>query len=260
MVAILSSTEHPFYSFPLPLVVWSWKQIGVDCKVFIPEDFGPKLSLAMLNCESTCDFFCFQCEKEKEATYAQVSRLFGCAIKGMDSEETLITGDSDLAPFQSDYFKNLENGCWNIVGADLIEEEMQQFPMCFVSGIAADWDEIFNPEGKTYQELLDEHVGSIECENFKGNQWSLDQHLAHKFLSPEKIIHHPRAALPNRWATRRADRDGWHFNPNEIIDSHLPRPLTEQDNWDKVMKLFTDIYPAADISWMEAYRQEYLSL
>lgn len=264
MTAILSATEHDFYAMPLPLVVWSWKQLGIDCKVFIPEDFGPKLSLAMLYCEADTDFYTFQCEKEKEATYAQVSRLFGGFLPDIKSDDDLITGDADLAVFSS-FFKQLENGCINVVGSDLLEDSMKQYPMCFVSMPAFDWIGTMDTTEfgfDSYQEALDFYLKPLQSNNPRGDFWSYDQWLIYKNLQErnEKIIHHPRAALPNRWATRRADRDGWNFVPNEIIDAHLPRPLTEQDNWDKVMKLFTDIYPDADKTWMWEYREKYLLL
>jgi len=262
MIAILSATEHDFYAMPLPLVVWSWKMIGVDCKVFIPADYGPKLSLAMTYCEPETDFYPFTCDKEKEATYAQVSRLFGWMTPGVDAPTFLITGDADLAVFNHEYFKQIDRKKINVIGADLLEESMQQYPMCFIAMPANDWATVTlnYSEKNSYQGFLDDLVGSIECENFRGNQWSLDQHLAYKWLQGHDIVHHPRAALPNRWASRRADRDGWYFDPAEIIDAHLPRPLTDADNFSKTIDLFHAIYPQADLEWMWEYREKYLSL
>lgn len=270
MIAILSATEHDFYAGPLPFVVWAWKQLGIDAHVFIPEDYGPKLSLAMTYCEPDTEFHTFKCEKHKEATYAQVSRLFGAKIPELFTDNaTLVTGDADLAPFNVNYFRDMNDGDMHVVGADLLEDSMKQYPMCFLVGDVENWYCAYplDVEGLTYQQCLDKYVGELEsdAESFRGNFWARDQWLAYQwFNNPNRIlpiIHHDRAALPNRWASKRADRDGWaNFDPNNLIDAHLGRPIMREDNFTNMISLFDTVYPNVDKAWMEAYRQEYLSL
>ena len=59
-----------------------------------------------------------------------------------------------------------------------------------------------------------------------------------------EVIKHNRSDGTNCFAKQRADRDSWqYFNPYDIIDAHLPRPLTNEDNMNKVYELFKIKYP-----------------
>lgn len=261
MIAILSATENDFYSFPLPLVVYSWNKIGVNCITFIPnEELSAKMQLVMKYCGDQNKFFGFDAPDYKQATYAQTSRLFGCCLD-LPEDEILITGDSDLAVF-GDYFKQLESGQIHLVGVDLVPPE--QYAMCFATASVKTWREImWVTPGTSYQKYLDEHLGPIECEHFSGNQWCFDQSLLYRQITRGNwpIVKHERARHPHAFATRRADRDGW---PNtispDLIDAHLPRPGHTDENWGKIFNLFRTMYPNEDLRWMEDYRNQYIKL
>jgi hypothetical protein len=252
MIAVLSATEHDFYAMPLPFVVYSWWKIGIRCIVFVPSGDNPKLDLAIKYCVANADFYEFNAEEKRIPTFSQVSRLFGAAIP-------MITGDSDLAVF-GDYFKQLDDGGIHVVGSDLTPSE--QYPMCFIAMPVHEWINVMEIK-KGYQEHIADIVNPIEGENVRGTNWCLDQFLIRRHLdiSGKNVILHKRSDGTNQFAKNRADRDSWqNFNPYDIIDAHLPRPLTDTENFGKVYDLFKIKFPEDDLEWMINYRNEYLLL
>lgn len=261
MIAVLSATEHDFYAMPLPFVVYSWAHIGVPCIVFVPSGGNLKLELAKKYCGSYASFFEFECEEKRIPTFSQVSRLFGAATSLVedDKDTVLITGDSDLCVF-SDYFKGLEDGQIHVVGYDLTPSE--QYPMCFIAMPVHEWINVMEIN-KGYQEHIEELINPIEGTNIRGEQWSYDQWFIKKKLdlSGKKINLHKRSDGTNQFAQLRADRDSWgNFNPHNIIDAHLPRPLTNEENFNKVLELFKIKFPNDNLQWMTYYYNEYKQL
>tara|TARA_R110000868_G_scaffold93096_1_gene257892 strand:+ start:408 stop:1178 length:771 start_codon:yes stop_codon:yes gene_type:complete len=256
MIAVLSATEHDYYAMPLPFVVYSWNKIGIDCIVFVPSGDNPKIKLAQKYCNNT-PFHEFVCEEKRIPTYSQVSRLFG-ACTSIDDNEIYITGDSDLAVF-SNYYERLNDGDVHVVGADLTPKD--QYPMCFISMPSKKWKKVLGID-KGYQEHIAELIDPIQGLNIRGEQWCYDQWYIKKKLdeSGHKIVLHNRSNGQNQFATKRADRDGWHFDVFDIIDAHLPRPLTNEENFNKVYDLFKTKYPTDNLDWMIEYRNEYLKL
>lgn len=256
MIAVLSATEHDYYAMPLPLVVYSWNKIGVKCIVFIPSGHNPKIELAKKYCNGNT-FYEFDCEEKRIATYSQVSRLFGACTSNQD-DEIYITGDSDLAVF-GNYYDELNDGNIHVVGADLTPRD--QYPMCFICMPSNKWKKILNIS-KGYQEHISELIDPIEGINIRGEQWCYDQWYIKKMIdtSGEKIMIHNRSNGINQVATKRADRDGWYFDPHDIIDAHLPRPLTDNSNFYKVYDLFKIKYPNDNLGWIVEYRNQYLKL
>ncbi len=261
MIAVLSATEHDFYAMPLPFVVYSWNKIGVKCIVFIPKGDNPKIELAKKYCGTGAVFFEFNCEEKRIPTYSQVVRLFAAAIPILDINDMLITGDSDLCVF--DGLHDLLNGMehMEVIGADLTPKD--QYPICFVKMSVYQWRNILGIN-KTYQEHVSELIDPIEGLNIRGEQWCFDQwYIRKKVVESEmefEVNYVNRSNGQNQFATRRADRDGWHFDPIGLVDAHLPRPLTDQSNFDKVYNLFKIKYPNVDLQWMINYRNEYLKI
>lgn len=258
MIAILSATEHDYYAMPLPFVTFSWLKIGVHSLVFIPEGDNPKLDLSIKYAKGLSFVQKFECEEKRIPTYSQVIRNFGAAIAWNNENQILITGDSDMAVF-SDYFSQFNDGHIHIVGADLTPKD--QYPMCFAAMSVKQWREVMGIH-KGYQEHVAELIDPIEGDNIRGTQWSYDQWYLKKRLDEYggEIRIHSRAKSGTQWADKRADRDGWHFNPMDIIDAHLPRPLTDDNNFQKVFDLFQYKYPEDDLTWMKEYQQQYKAL
>lgn len=259
MFAVLSATEDDFYAMPLPFAVYSWRKLGFLPIVFVPSGDTPKIDLAKKYCKA--HFITFDCADHKKPTYSQVIRLFGGSVQqawGMGNN-VMITSDSDMVVF-SGFFKSLNDGEIHVVGNDLTSDD--QYPMCFCAMPVIMWNKVMNVGTKSAQECVSEIIEPIKSINLRGDAWSMDQWLLKKKLQlyKDKIVFHPRSNGQNQFATKRADRDGWHFDAFDLIDAHLPRPLTDEANFEKVINLFTIKYPEDDLSWMHSFRNEYLKL
>lgn len=269
MKAILSCTADDLYSFNLPFAVYSWYMLGIDCVVFVPIDEYNgtdgeilRLGFAMGWCSKVApntQFKRFVSPPDKVATYAQCARLYAAAIPSLDAD-ILITSDADMCVFAHGYWDEFDYDAWvNIIGADLVPDG--QVPMCYIAAPVTGWYNFMEIKGRTYQECLDDLLGGIEAEHFRGNYWGKDQETAFNQINKTgiPIQNHWRAVPGTQFATRRADRDGWQVTP-DIIDAHLPRPGHTDENFVKIFQLFEEMYPVEDYAWMERYREEYLEL
>jgi hypothetical protein len=270
MTAILSITHDDQYLFYLPLVVWSWNKLGHNVVVIGPDMDG----------ESTDDrieliidtrweqdiqwhWIGFTAPTDKEATYAQCSRIYAAALRRLlPDDEVMITSDVDMAVLNKEYFESAEDGRIHVYGADLVPEN--QYPICYISMTAETWRQVMGIKmGETMQNKLDSLLGPLECEHFKGNYWSKDQETIYNKLTEGSwpVVKHNRAKLPHQFATRRADRDGWPEEmPPDLIDAHLPRPGYTDENFTRIMNLFKTYYPNEDLQWMYDYRAKYLKI
>lgn len=270
MTAIISVTYDDQYLFYLPLVVWSWNKLGYDVLIIGPDMDGEvddtRIDLIIdTRWEQDLQFHWvgFEAPPEKNATYAQCSRLYaGCFRNLLPDNELLITADADMIVLNKEYFETANDGRIHVFGADLVPEG--QYPMCYVSMTAATWRAVMRIEpGQSIQHKLDELLGALECEHFRGNYWCKDQETVYRELEAGgwTVVKHNRAKLPHQFATRRADRDGWPEEiPTGLIDAHLPRPGYTDENFAKIMSLITAYYPNDDIQWMYEYHKKYNQL
>jgi hypothetical protein len=265
MKAILSTTYDDQYLFYLPITTWAWNRLGIKVICYVSGDnyISPKWEFVFNTLHDQKlqinNFLIFSTE-DKQATYAQCSRLYAAALSTLEPEEQLIVGDVDMAVFNKGFFDKLNDGRIHIVGADLVPEG--QYPMCYIAMPVAKWREVMMIEhGQTVQYKLDRLLGFINCENFRGNYWAKDQEEAYNHIHLYELVKHNRAAPGTQFATRRADRDGWPaVIPTDIIDAHLSRPGYTEENFSKILNLFQTMYPLDDFTWMQKYRDEYIKL
>lgn len=267
MKAIISSTYDDQYLFYLPIIVWSWNKIGVDVvsyqpgnNIFITEPRLSLISKVSYNLDLRWQAWGFFCPEHKEATYAQCVRLYAAGDWDIEDPEVLITSDVDMAVFNKDFFNQLNDGRIHVAGTDLVPDG--QYPMCYIAMPAQKWREVMMIDNDTEEQTkLDQLLGHLDCEHFRGNYWAKDQEEAYNHIHLYELVKHNRAAPGTQFATRRADRDGWPtVIPPDIIDAHLPRPGYTEENFAKIMNLFQSMYPLEDFTWMHEYRDEYVKL
>lgn len=293
MKSVISSTYDNIYFYLLPITVWAWNKIGVDAICFMPDkpsryNYNKYLEWAersmlihntILKQGLKCEFKYFISDDDKQATYAQCSRLFAACLPELNEDEVLISGDVDMAVF-GEYLK-LKNGDFDIFGNDLCPGK--QFPICFISASVKKWRKAFDLELgfnistsainnsltelkiKTYQQCLDELLGNITAEHFRGNYWGKDQETAYNEISssPVSKYYHSRARQGTQFADNRVDRDdiNWRSYVNEnLVDAHLWRNGYEEQNHKNIIELLTTMYPNDSFEWLETYRNEYLKL
>lgn len=265
MKAVISTTYDDRYLFFLPIVAWCWNKLGVDVICFLPSRDNPILTnndyqkIELIKRNSSASLFEFKCPENKEATYAQCSRLYACCLD-LPKDEVLVTSDIDMAVFK---VPPHEGSFWyalTILGVDLVPEG--QFPMCYASGTAEDWRETMQINGRSYQQCLDGLLGEIECENMRGNYWSKDQGVLYN-QAHETAIKLPRARPGTQFANHRVDRDdiNWRSYVNDdLIDAHLWRPGYEENNFNNILELLQAKFPNDNFQWLVDYRNEYIKL
>lgn len=270
MTAIISVTYDDQYLFYLPLVTWCWNKLGHKVVVIGPDMEGEtddtRIDLVIdTRWEQDLQFHWvgFEASPEKNATYAQCSRLYAAAFRNLlPGDEVLITSDADMIVLNKEYFENAQDGRIHIYGADLVPEG--QYPMCYISMTAGTWRAVMGIEtDEKIQHKLDQLLGHLDCEHFRGNYWCKDQETIYNALTAGgwSVVKHNRAKLPHQFATRRADRDGWPEEiPQGLIDAHLPRPGYTDKNFAKIMNLIKTYYPHDDVQWMYEYHKKYNQL
>ncbi len=259
MKAVISVTvDNPMYSFFVPIVTWCWSRIGINCIVI--HNGGVRHVVELWGCCPTgTSFHTFDAPSDKQATYAQVSRIYAAALD-LPEDEVLITGDVDMATF-GDYLKQ-KNADFDIFGYDLAPEK--QYPICFVSATVKNWREAMQINGKSLQECLDADLGHIECLHFRGNYWGFDQEKLHSKVSLSHSLYlHGRAKPGTQFATRRVDRDNMFYEENindQLIDAHLWRPGYTEENFPKILNLLQRMYPNDNFDWLISYTEKYRQL
>lgn len=268
MKAVVSSTYDNNYHFFLPIITWCWNKIGVDVICFMPH-WITQYQIKNMIVANTCrqnnlriEQYHFSCPEHKEATYAQCSRLYAAALD-LPEHEVLITSDVDMALFKIP--QNM-GGFMSIFGHDLVPSK--QVPICYISGSVDEWRKRFKIMGRAYQECLDDLLGSIEADHFRGNYWAKDQEEAYNNIMgggwPNCHAHLlPRARPGTQFAEHRVDRDdiNWRsYCGPDLIDAHLWRPGYTDANFANIMELLQTQYPNENFDWVRNYRNKYIKL
>lgn len=266
--AVISTTRDDKYYWYLPLTVWAWNKIGYDVICFMPSETNYLLSAksalidkTLSNNKAKLQIHTLFAEEHKQATYCQVSRLLACCLD-LPEKEQLVVSDIDMLFLSKDYIQPAGWAIIDIYGADLVPPN--QFPMCYLSGTVETWRLLFG--GKTYQQWLDEIVGSIESDHFRGCQWSLDQDNAYRLIKNSETvdyISHNRAREGTQFASKRYDRDDAfildRLNP-DTIDFHMNRPGYEGANFEIILKILQYHYPYENFDWLISYNEQYKAL
>lgn len=265
MKSIISTTYDNNYLYFLPITTFCWNKLGADVVCFMPYGGSDKFEVVLdympmqkISPSFTLEFF--DAPEHKQATYAQCARLFGGCLNCSD-EEVLISSDIDMALFKLP-LPMVADGQMTIHGADLVPPN--QYPMCYASASAKEWRRIFQTDGKTYQQCLDQLVGVIECEHFRGNQWSLDQHtLFHEIENQGGCHKVNRAKEGTQFASNRLDRDDAYILDRlnlDIVDYHMNRPGYTEENFKIILAVLQYFYPNENFDWLVEYTIKYREL
>lgn len=260
MKAVISSTYDDKYLWFIPIVTFLWDKLGVDVICFMPYSKtvnADKLDLvmgaALNNGKIRVEFF--SSPEHKEATYAQCSRLYAACLD-LPEDEILITSDIDMIVFKVPPYEN----DITIFGHDLVPQG--QYPMCYATGSVKDWRSAMKLKEREYQKHLDELLGHIEANHFRGNYWGKDQEtLWENTCDISTLI--PRAKPGTQFASHRYDRDDAFLLDRlslDTIDYHLPRPGYGENNFNQILTVLKFHYPNENFDWLINYRNEYLKL
>lgn len=282
MTAVISTNYDLKYLYFLPICVWAWNKLGVKVVCFVPySDYMGSEAInqipaqimrdSLVKYKLDCELYYFKAPAHKQATYAQCSRLYGACLD-LPEDEVLITGDVDMAVFEGmkwllnpnfndKQFDNIVNDVMCIWGVDLVPKN--QFPMCYARATVKIWRDKMNISGRNYQECLDDLLGGIEAEHFRGNYWGKDQETLFASGYNIAVLEIGRAKEGTQFATKRYDRDDSfildRLSP-DTIDFHMNRPGYEPKNFEIILKIFQYHYPKEDFTWLVNYTNEYRNL
>ena len=285
MKAIISTTYSDTYLYFLPIVTYCWNKLGVDVICFMPylkdgidgydpdKDKRAKYTLiidTLDNLGIELQTAPFSAPEHKEATYAQVSRLYGACLD-LPEDEVLVTADADMAFFSKDCVSRWNNLYHPIIfGADLVPDG--QYPMCYAAMTVKQWRMVTKSEGKTYQQCLDEELGGLDSLHFRGNFWSRDQELLYNKLNGTSQVSYPapipkilenRARQGTQFADNRYDRDDAYILDRlspDTIDFHMNRPGYEDKNFEIILTILKYHYPNDNFDWLISYNEQYKAL
>lgn len=266
MTAVYSTTNDSLYSFFVPITVWCWEKLGVSSCIIYPENIQPRLRYAIdLACDRV-DTVSFYSEKikapeHKMATYMQCARIYAAAISSVPPQETLCTSDIDMLLFKKPEHCFEYGYDFTVFGSDLVPPK--QFPVCYVLGQAEKWKDAFEMGNKSCQQLLDELLGDIEAEHFRGNYWGKDQETLFNVLNTKKVNRVGRAREGTQFARHRLDRDDAYILDRlspEDFDYHMNRPGYTEKNINIILIILRYHYPEEDFTWIIEYHKKYVSL
>lgn len=263
--AVISSTLDDKYLWFIPLTTHLLNKLDVGVILFVPnpktELEKQKLQLG-LNClnygYNENEVYYFDAPEHKAATYCQCLRNYAACLD-LPEDTILFSTDIDMGLFKIPEY--IDNGMFSVFGYDLVPKG--QYPQCYVTAPVKAWREVFNLNGKTYQQAIDELLGKDECEHYRGCRWSVDQEQS--FLNISKVNHNliPRARPGTQFAKNRVDREdiNWRSYVNdELVDAHLWRPGYEESNFNNIMELLKIKFPDEDFTWLINFTKQYKAL
>lgn len=222
--AILSSDNNPNYKQFWPIVAKVWKLMGLrPTLILISEtDEGIDASLG--------DVIRFSPVADLPTSYqAQVLRLF---VPILFPEDGCIISDIDMIPISRSYFIDGANSCSDdnfLVYRDKVYMGEERYPMCYVAAKGSVFGSVFGIKSS------DDFIAKLYEWYSEGLGWDTDEIMMSRTLlgwerrGDGKIcrLGHGMQVLFNR-----IDRSGWkenyhHFNIQNIIDCHCPRPYNQ---------------------------------
>lgn len=219
---IISHNEDKTYSHFRPITEWCWNQIGWSVITMTPpENIGIR-----------------------SATYSQLQRLWGWkTVQQFDPKALVMTGDIDMIPLSNYWNPNPEE--ITVYGHDLTG--YGHVPICYIAMNCDNWSKVVNESmGEAIAKLPKIHSEKWE------EWWQVDQDYI-----TEKLQHHNfkrvhRGLEPTGMPLGRVDRYNWNNPVSCRIDSHMLRPITAGNNFERIYQLIESTFgPSA--GWMKDY-------
>lgn len=223
---IISHNEDKTYSQFRPITEWCWNQIGWNVITLTPPD-----NIGI-----------------RSATYSQLQRLWGWKTVQLFNPKALVmTGDIDMIPL-SDYW-NPKHDELTVYGHDLTG--FNHYPICYIAMNCETWSKVVHP---TMAEAI-QTLPKIKSDKWE-EWWQVDQDYIRERINAYEQ-HNPitrinRGLEPTGMPLGRVDRYNWSLPVTAKIDSHLLRPLTQGNNFERIYTLIESTY-GTSASWMKEY-------
>jgi hypothetical protein len=258
---ILSVNRNVDYMYFMPLTIWSWRKAGFEP---LCTYVGRTDELTDLIFKSADDVTIFkEIEGIREATIAQVSRLYVSCRPSLNDDDYLMLGDVDMLAL-GDHWIN-DTSKVTVYNHDLTE--FTEIPMCYVGAPVNLWRNIMKLNGSfdwndCLKRDIENYPNAKDPDFYKW--WGCDQQILTQRLNEygkEKITFINRGQYPNGFAKGRVDRGDWHLNHDQFIDAHLMQQVHhKEEKIDTLMQLLRYNWPDEDFAWFEKYTEEFKKL
>uniref|UniRef100_A0A914VBQ9 Uncharacterized protein n=1 Tax=Plectus sambesii TaxID=2011161 RepID=A0A914VBQ9_9BILA len=293
--AVLASDHHFEYLFPLPMVVLSWRRLGIDALVILigtkeqfESDKHLNYVLSSLRELKTRIFF-LNSSLAESFTLAQVSRLYAAALEGLNLPDStvLITADADMFSFKlSEHMPDLRAGkkiflynsqCCGQMRMPADSENYPHIPMNTIAMPVVLWREVMgispnmmtSGNGDLVATRLYAEFGKalVTGPGGKGSEkWSMDQNLIsallHRWIKKNPANQQLVAEKPS--LDQRYDRAGWNYDfSKEPLagkgDAHFLHPMFG-DNWPRMVGLLRLMFTSKELEWCINYHTAFMKL
>ncbi len=232
--AVVSSDSNPEYLDFWPYVAKMWKRIGIEPVLLYIGNQTPSEDLSRYG-----KVFFFESIPDWQI-YQQAQCIRFWAAKILDGP--FIISDIDMLPISEDYYKH---GAASLIGNGIVSYSSDiinyrwyktnpQYPMCYLAGDPGSFVDMLDLQDidhkHFFRRIMKMNLRFGTDQKFFYNQSKVKIHIHLKHLS--------RGWVEEKYASRRLDKAVWpknDYNPEEYIDCHLPRPLS-QNLW--ICKLF----------------------
>lgn len=245
-VVSLGVNSKPKYLYYIPLVAWAWRRLGWEVVTFY---CGKIEDIARLipNYKDYNVRECLTYPPHESSTIAQVVRLYAACVE----DGFIMTSDADMLPL-SDYWKpNPEDV--TAYGRDLTD---YHYPICYVAMSSKGWRDVMKIESPLYGVHLRRDL------RIQKDRWVLDQDILTEnlIIYGTDLIKHVDRGTDKRtgYPIGRVDRNGWRLDHDKLIDAHLPHDvLTNEQSFQKLLKLLHHVWPKEDWNWFVQYHKEF---
>lgn len=266
-IAVISTDENQDYMYHIPLTIWAWRKIGWSVMVMFVSD-GPSTDLSKLVFKKHADSHDHSgievinlptIAGYRNATIAQISRLYAASVPFIDSN--IMTSDGDMLPL-SDYWKTYDRP--TVYGFDLTG--YSEYPISYIQMSAEAWrhamrlDQNNNIEYFIKRDL--DSMPNAKSADFN-KWWGVDQQLITQRLKPFNPTVINRGQYSNGFARGRIDRGAWSLNHKEFIDCHMHHQIHHKGNewrFAQTMDMLRRVWPGEDFTWFVEYTKEFKQL
>lgn len=281
--AVISSDKNLDYAFFSPIVSLLWGRMGYRPLVFfvgaIAEWFSDRrLRLALERSrEAGAEIhFIPVVEGRCTSTVAQVVRIFGASVSGIQDGDYLITSDMDMFPLGSWVGGGRRPGQdLQIWYANAYDQTYPHWPMCFVGAEARIWKEIV---GRTT--LVEALRDTPEDQD---GAWNYDEKFLGGLIArwakarvaglpgvQDPIWDNPhvqpisRLFVEGEWRIDRSDWDGAMAHVEArgslagVADAHVLRPGYTADNWPRIRRVLEMALPQEQLAWVDDYYKNWM--
>lgn len=261
---VISADQNPDYAYYLPLTCALWEKFGWEPIVFYRGDTYDNhwTTLATNKCGELC-FDVDAINGVRNATIAQVSRLYAATLNFVEDDDLIMTADADMLPLSDYWHPNPTKITY--YGRDLTG--YGEIPICYISMTKTRWIEVMCLTKMDHNEMIKRDLTNhpnVKSDDFY-KWWGIDQQIITQRIDDVQFEKEfiKRGQLSNGFARGRVDRGAWSLDHKQFIDAHLFHQIYHKGReqyFEKTLDLLYHIWPDEDWTWFISYTHKFRKL